>query len=180
MGHGKSSFVKMLADPSEINKIQIGAGTKSVTTECALYRIKDSLLEGRNYYIIDTPGIDSKSNYLNSLKSLDRIIAEEWCNIVGIIYLLDLDKGKQIKRDSITYAEQFLSLLKIDLEHKLGLTVLVFTKWDRNYREKEKMKQAEESLGYNLNERGLGKLMERCVFWASEPTKDKKKYIKYQ
>ena len=61
MGHGKSSFCKMIVADEERQKIVAEASIASVTTECHLYR-SDRFRDvfGEDIYILDTPGLDSK------------------------------------------------------------------------------------------------------------------------
>lgn len=59
MGHGKSSFVKMLACPEDKPKIKARTDIKSVTSHCSLYRIDPKLNFPKDLFIVDTPGLDS-------------------------------------------------------------------------------------------------------------------------
>jgi putative ribosome biogenesis GTPase RsgA len=61
MGHGKSSFVKMLASDSDKDNIDARTHIKSVTSKCSLCKVNPvhNLLE--DLYIVDTPGLDSEN-----------------------------------------------------------------------------------------------------------------------
>jgi len=41
MGHGKSSFIKMLVDDAIKPTIKVGAGLDSVTDKCVLYKMSN-------------------------------------------------------------------------------------------------------------------------------------------
>ena len=60
MGHGKSSFCKMIVDDSEKGKIKAKADVQSVTLESNFYvsNCFDNIFDGK-INVLDTPGLDS-------------------------------------------------------------------------------------------------------------------------
>jgi putative ribosome biogenesis GTPase RsgA len=78
MGHGKSAFVKMLACQYDKFRIKAETSTKSVTTECSLYKVDPGLnLYPEDLYIIDTPGLDSDDAAFFVVEKLNQFVLEK-------------------------------------------------------------------------------------------------------
>ncbi|KAI1170706.1 hypothetical protein F4777DRAFT_102739 [Nemania sp. FL0916] len=83
-GSGKSSFVAAVAKEGE--RVIIGHGTESCTTECTVYPTKYSS-DDRQIVVIDTPGFnDPKKENNKTLKNITDFIREAG-DISGVVYL---------------------------------------------------------------------------------------------
>jgi hypothetical protein len=72
MGHGKSSFVKMLVRECDKEKVEAKNSPESITKDCAIYLVDPKLkLINESLYIIDTPGLDSESSVFLTVEKLE-------------------------------------------------------------------------------------------------------------
>ena len=95
MGHGKSSFCRMLVKEEEKDVLKSKASFRSVTEKCQLCLIdrEKSPIE-EDLYLMDTPGLDAENRILLAIEQIDDFIFQEKLEIVAIIYVLDLYAGR--------------------------------------------------------------------------------------
>lgn len=80
MGHGKSSFVKMLVRECDKHKIKVGSKAESITKDCEMYLVDPELkLIDELLYVIDTPGLDSESAAFLTVEKLENEIIKNNC-----------------------------------------------------------------------------------------------------
>lgn len=133
MGHGKSSFCKMLVDNQEKGKIKAETSLKSVTSMCSLYQtnfFKKAL--GEDCYIMDTPGIDSKNSIHLVVEDIDDLILEKQLDVIGIAYVVDIHQRDQ-NQEKESYIFTFLETLRLKYCHKNALSFCVLSKFDKHY-----------------------------------------------
>ena len=66
---------------------------KSGTKVCSVYRsnmFKDVLNE--DLYILDTPGLDSRTDASLIVEDIDDLIIRYRCQIVGVAYVIDINQ----------------------------------------------------------------------------------------
>lgn len=91
MGHGKSSFCKMVVNDTEKPKVEAHVSIKSGTLDCKIYlsnRFHDVF--GEDILIIDTPGLDSKNTVSLIAEDIDDLIVKHKMQIAGIAYVIDI------------------------------------------------------------------------------------------
>ena len=96
MGHGKSSFCKMIVDDTEKPKVEAHVSIKSGTLDCKTYfsnRFND--IFGEDIVVIDTPGLDSKSTVSLVVEDIDDLVLKHKLQIAGIAYVLDVMQREQ-------------------------------------------------------------------------------------
>ena len=96
MGHGKSSFCKMIVNDSEKYKIKAHVSIKSGTLDCNIYvsnRFND--IFGEDILIIDTPGLDSKATVSLIAEDIDDLILKYKLQIAGVAYVIDIMQREQ-------------------------------------------------------------------------------------
>lgn len=96
MGHGKSSFCKMLVNDTEKPKVEAHVSIKSGTLDCKIYLSnRFHKVFGEDILIIDTPGLDSKNTVSLVAEDIDDLIVKHRLQIAGIAYVIDIMQREQ-------------------------------------------------------------------------------------
>jgi GTP-binding protein EngB required for normal cell division len=134
-GAGKSKFVSHLSRTAVV-----GDGVKSCT---ATISIHTAFLEGRNVYLIDTPGFDdttrTDTEILGEIAAWLKKSYDDKVQLAGIVYLHAISDNR-IGGSGVTNIRLFKELCG---EKALSSVVLATTMWDMMPREKAERREEE-------------------------------------
>ncbi|KAK0726143.1 P-loop containing nucleoside triphosphate hydrolase protein [Lasiosphaeris hirsuta] len=134
-GVGKSKFISHLSKTAEV-----GDGVKSCTTAISIHA---AFLEGRNIYLIDTPGFDdttrTDTEILGEIAAWLKKSYDDKVQLAGIVYLHHISDNR-VGGSGVTNIRLFKELCG---EQALSCVVLATTMWDLMPRDKAERREQE-------------------------------------